>query len=288
MRAMAEHRGTITFAPTFAFALAARRAPTGPNALELGHVRVVGCGAEPVRADTLRQFAQAFAPSGLPPGALLPCYGLAEATLAVAFSPVDRGVVELDGVTSCGPPLAGVEVRVVGPAGESLAAGAVGEIHVRGSSTARGYLADPEATAEAFGADGWLRTGDLGRLVDGELLVTGRRKDVVIVHGRNLPAQQVEWLVERVPGVRAGAVAAFGVAGAAAEELVVVVEVSGSADRAAVAEAVRAIVAAELQVVPADVVCVAPRQLPRTTSGKLRRFAIRESWAAGTLTAGRR
>ncbi|WP_280430663.1 AMP-binding protein, partial [Nocardia brasiliensis] len=264
LRAMSERRATISFAPNFAYALSARRtSPEEIAALRLDHVRVLGCGAEPINHAVLQHFLSTFAPAGLQPEALTPCYGLAEATLAVALAPPDHPyrvdrirAGELSGgravpfdpeiaapvsaepenyptpviseesatIVSCGPPLAGHQIVVRDDVGEAVAERSIGEIWVRGPSIAHAYLGAVSATHHTFRPDGWLRTGDLGYLADGELFVTGRVKDLLILNGRNIDPQRVEWVAETVAGVRAGGVVACTPPGTGSEELVVVAE----------------------------------------------------------------
>ncbi|GAA2101323.1 fatty acyl-AMP ligase [Streptomyces albiaxialis] len=318
LRAMSERRATISFAPNFAYALTARRtAEEEAAALDLAHVRVLGCGAEPINPSVLERFTTAFAASGLKPESLMPCYGLAEATLAATLSPLGRGhrvdsvdpsalsagrAAPSDGeaavaVVSCGPPLPGHEVTIrdadadtdtdpdvgTGTRGAPLDERVVGEIWLRGPSNARTYVgASDEDTAAAFGADGWLRSGDLGYLADGELFVTGRAKDLLILNGRNIDPQRVEWIAETVPGVRAGGVVACTRPGEQSEELVVVAECRTSAT-VGLAQALRDAVAGALALPVHDVVAVRPGTVPKTTSGKPRRGETRRQYLEGTL-----
>ncbi|MEV8425620.1 AMP-binding protein [Streptomyces niveus] len=306
MRTMSQVRGTITFAPNFAFGLAARRVrPEDVAGLDLSPVRVLGCGGEPVNTRTLHGFTAAYAGAGLDPAALLPCFGLAESTLAVTFgargrgartdavSPAalrdtDRAVPAGDGeepleVVNCGGPFPGHEVAVVDGRGTTCPERSVGEIWVRGPSVAAGYTGDDDATAETFRADGWLRTGDRGYLADGELHVTGRLKDVLVVNGRNTDPTRLEWLVETLPGVRAGGVVAFTRPSPSShtEEIVVVVECR--ADAAPDLDgAVRRLVAERLALDVREVVTVGPGAIPRTTSGKPRRQETRRRHLAAS------
>ncbi len=314
MRAMSERSATITFAPNFAYALAARRTrPERVATLDLSRVRVAGCGGEPINREALRRFTEAFAPAGLRPEAVLPCYGLAESTLAVTFHPLGRPlrVERLDAaaldrgeavpaadpapspdpapeagpvteVVGCGRAFRDHEVTVRDLHGQVLADRAVGELWVRGPSAARGYVGDPEATARTFDEDGWVHTGDRGYLVDGELFVSGRAKDLLIVHGHNTDPQRVEWLVEGVPGVRMGGVVACTRPAEESEELVVVVECHASAAPELPA-LVRAVLSERLAMAVHDVVPVRPGSIPKTTSGKPRRQETRRRYLEGEL-----
>ncbi|MEV6594770.1 AMP-binding protein [Streptomyces acidicola] len=283
MRVMSEARGTITFAPNFAFGLAARRVrPEAAAGLDLSGVRVLGCGGEPVNSATLHRFTRAYAPAGLDPGTLLPCYGLAESTLAVTFG---RGPLpESDEPVNCGRPFPGHEVAVTDATGTPCAERAVGEIWVRGPSVAAGYLGEPAATARTFRPDGWLRTGDRGYLADGELRVTGRLKDVLVVNGRTIDPTSLEWCVQELDGVREGGVVAFTRPARDTEEVVVVAECRPS-DAVGLDRAVRAAVAGQLALAVGEVVAVRAGTIPRTTSGKPRRQETRRRHLAGQLAA---
>jgi fatty-acyl-CoA synthase len=296
-------RGTISFAPNFAYALATRRArPEQVAKWDLSRVRVLGCGAEPINPGTLRGFAEKFSACGLRPEALLPSYGLAEATLAVSFGglgePLSTDVIDRDAYerdkrarsvlrerlevshavefVSCGQAFPAHEVGAFDADGSRLSDRHVGELWVRGPSVARGYYKDPEASRETFGG-GWLRTGDLGYLVDGAIHVTGRSKDLIIVNGRNYDPQCIEWLADDAPGVRAGSTAAFSVPGAAGEELVVIVE-SRTAQPEALQETIKQRVNEQLQLVASEVVIARPGSLPKTSSGKVQRAKARQQY----------
>ncbi|MEV4282914.1 fatty acyl-AMP ligase [Actinoplanes xinjiangensis] len=278
LRLLTEVRGTIAYAPNFAYAMLAQRAtPELLDELDLSAWRVAGCGAEPVRPGTLRAFARAYAPAGFRASQLTPCYGLAEATLAVTTRRPGEGLRTLrrDDVelTSTGRPMPGTEVRIVDD-----------EIVVRCGHLATGYHGDPAATAHTW-RDGWLHTGDTGFLDDGELYVTGRLKDLIIVNGRNYHPHDIEETVERVDGVRPGGVAAFATAGEHSEAVHVLVEAirypatTDLPDR--VAEAVRSRFA-----LPVHGVTVVRRgAVPKTSSGKVRRRLAAHLYRSGTLTA---
>lgn len=298
------HRATISFAPNFAYALALKRATEEQIAnWDLSAWRVAGCGAEPIAAATIRSFQERLAPAKLSPSAFLPAYGLAEATLAVTFKPVtekwkserlDSAILRTEGravrategaemleVVSCGAPLPGQRVRILGEDGEPLPERHVGEIECTGPNVTAGYLDDPSATDEAY-RSGSVLTGDLGYMADGELFVTGRKKDLVIINGRNYLPQTIEWLVEKVEGVRPGNVVAFSRPSAATEELVLVCEArEGATDE--VRRRIVARVGEELALSVADVVLLPPGALPKTSSGKLQRRKTREQYADGTL-----
>lgn len=300
------HRGTITFAPPFAYGLAARRATEAELARwDLSCLRVAGVGAEPIAAPTLERFTERFqARCGLDRGALVPAYGLAEATLAVSLAapgaplrvarvdlerfreqgeaaPAEDGTGLVEEHVSCGRPFPGHEIRVLDPEGRPLPERREGELCVRGPSVTAGYFGRPETTRAAF-RDGWLHTGDLGYLADGEVYVTGRVKDLIILRGRNVHPQAIEWEVGEVEGVRRGNVVAFSRPGRDTEEVVVVLE-TRRADTDALADAVRLRVRRALRIPVREVVCLPPGSLPKTSSGKLQRRLTRSLYLDGRL-----
>lgn len=294
VRCLSEVDGTISYAPNFAYGLVTRRATDEALAgLDLSAWRVAGCGAEPVRSETLRGFAERFAVTGFDPKAFKPSYGLAEATLAVSMSPnggglttlaVDPEVLAAEGkvvppgpdaartaeLVSCGVPLHGTEVRIVGDDGSTLGTDQEGQVLVRSGSLTAGYFADPAATRAAW-QDGWLRTGDNGFLHDGQLYITGRIKDVIIVNGRNHQPQDIEWIAAQVPGVRAGNVVALPAAGRDSEGVRLVLEARDEAVEQDLAADVRRHIRAQLGLAVTEVVVLPREGLPKTSSGKLRR-----------------
>ncbi|MEU6794924.1 fatty acyl-AMP ligase [Nonomuraea wenchangensis] len=306
LRLLSEEADAYTGAPNFAYEFtAARVRPEDKEGLDLSGVRVMLNGAEPVRPGAFAAFDAAFAGCGLRPEAHTPAYGLAEATVFVAATGRDerpvvtafsrdalregRAVPWTEGPAShlvaCGRPH-GQRVRIVGDAGDQPD-GHVGEIWVRGPNVARAYWRDPARTAEVFGADGWLRTGDLGVWHDGRLYVTGRIKDLVIVDGRNHYPQDIEATVQEAhEAVRRDRVAAFAVPGEDTERLVVVAERSRrgqGADAAEVARAVRAAVRAGHDLAVHDFVLTEAGAVPRTSSGKLARRACLRAYLEGAL-----
>jgi len=297
--------GTISFAPPFAFGLAVRRARADKLATwDLSGVRIMGCGSEPIHPRTLRTFVDLFHKHcGLPENAALPAYGLAEATLAVSFKPLrqryrtrkvdaehfhtartaiapsDNGL-EIEHV-SCGVPFPGHELAILDEEAIPVPDGEEGEICVRGASVTPGYFRNPAATAASY-RDGWLHTGDLGYVLDSQLYVTGRLKDLVILNGRNIHPQLIEWAAGDVAGVRKRNIIAFSRPGDSTEELVVAVETRLENPKALIREIKRA-VWGKLGVMTSDVVCVKPGTLPKTSSGKLRRRLTRRRYTAGQL-----
>ncbi|MBW8874482.1 MAG: non-ribosomal peptide synthase/polyketide synthase [Acidobacteria bacterium] len=318
LQAISRTRATSSAGPNFAYDLCARRVtPEEVEALDLSCWQVAINGAEPVRAEALERFAARFAPCGFRPEAFCPSYGLAEATLIVSGGWRSRPprVRELDAaaleqnraeppgdgggpvrrLVGCGEVSPGQAVHIVDPETRSpLPPGSVGEIWVAGPSVAQGYWQRREETAAVFGAAArgegparFLRTGDLGFFAGGELFVTGRLKDLIILRGRNLYPQDVELAAERAhPALAAGSGAAFSVEAEGEERLVVVYEAARgrSLDVAEVAAAVRRAVAAEFEVQVFDLVLVRTATIPKTTSGKIQRRACREAYLAATLT----
>jgi acyl-CoA synthetase (AMP-forming)/AMP-acid ligase II/acyl carrier protein len=316
LEAISRERATSSAAPNFAYDLCARQiAPEDRGGLDLSSWRLACCGAEPIRADTLHRFAEAFAPHGFDSRAFAPSYGLAEATLLVsarrpgtppavgrfgARALEENRVVVAAGeperaLVSCGSAPPGVRVAIVDPDSRELCpAGRVGEIWTASESVARGYHRRPEESAATFAArvaggdeTAYLRTGDLGFVHDGEIFVAGRIKDLIVLRGRNIYPQDVERTAQSAhPALSLGASAAFSVAGADGEALVVVQEIPrrfGPADAELVARAVRRAVAEWHDVEPHAVVLVKPLGVPKTSSGKIQRSACRDRYLRDAL-----
>jgi fatty-acyl-CoA synthase len=306
MEKMSEHRATITFAPNFAYGLAVKRTPAEKVAkLDLSRVRVLGAGAEPNNPATLSAFLAHFGPGGLRPEAMMPVYGMAEATLAMSFSrrdtpfhhelvdadvyaeegravPVAEGHPKALAFVGCGRTFPHHGLRVISADGRTLPDREVGEIVFSGPSVAAGYFENPSATEATFRPDG-LRTGDLGYMVDGEVFVTGRKKDLIILNGRNFDPQSIEWIVAELDGIRAGNVIAFSRPAASTEELVVVAETRSGVDSEQLVAEVRTRIRENFQMNPADVVLLPAGALPKTTSGKLQRQKARVHYLEGKL-----
>jgi len=304
MQWLSDFGGTATAGPNFAWVLATR-ALRNASGLDLSPLRVGLNGAEPVDPDAVERFIAAAEPHGMRPGAVFPAFGMAELMIAGTFpvplaglrtDTVDQRVLETeryaapvpdgDGtrrLTLLGRPVAGLEIRVVDPeTGSTCSDREVGELEIRGSSVTPGYYRRPDLN-EALFHDGWLRTGDLAYLLDGELVMCGRIKDVIIVGGRNVFPEDVERAVSDLDGVRAGNVIAFGVDRGGKEGVVVVAETRAddlATTRRSVADRVRSAIGLP----PKDVVLVAPGTLPKTSSGKLQRSLCRDRYTGGDLT----
>ncbi|MEB3197564.1 MAG: fatty acyl-AMP ligase [Candidatus Sericytochromatia bacterium] len=300
-------RCTISTAPNFAYHLCAQRLQDQElQGLDLTSWRLAYSGAETVQAETMHAFATRFSPYGLAPSAITPIYGLAEMAVAVTFCPPERGL-RLDRlsadrleseqvagppeegrtatVASVGFPIPGHAVRIQDATGGVLPERAVGEVWVSGPSLMQGYWESPDRTLSPA-KDGWLDTGDRGYLADGELFITGRSKDLIIKAGRNYAPSDLEFQVGKVPGVRAGNVAAFSLPDPASgtEKVVVLAESRQPAEEyPQLAAAVAAQLRETLALHPDHVAILTPGQIPKTSSGKVRRQLARERFLAGTL-----
>ena len=294
---ISRNRGTIAYSPSFGYDLATRRAASQvPADLDLSCWRHAGIGGDMIRPDVLDRFAATFETSGFDRKAFIPSYGMAEVCLAITFSPHGTGVrtdtmATDDGRRTrrfvlCGKVLPGHRLEVRDEAGKVLGDREVGRIFVAGPSIMPGYFGEPEASREVL-SDGWLDTGDLGYTLEGEVVVTGRAKDLIIVNGRNIWPQDIEWAIETRRVVKNGDSVAFSVDGGdgegGGERVVVAVlaRVSGEEGRQTlasdVAQAVREAIA-----VDCDVVLVPPAiGLPTTSSGKLSRSRAKANYLAG-------
>ncbi len=314
---ISQRRATISYSPSFGYDLCTRRqGRTAMPEIDLSSWRIAGIGGDMIRPGVLAGFASAFAACGFAPAAFLPSYGMAEATLAISFAAVGRGIetdtVDLDRleqedvaaaprgtdgdargrtrtVVLCGRALPGHEIRICDPVrgtdARSLPDRRVGRVLVRGPSLMRGYDGRPEETEAVLSGEGWLDTGDLGYLLDGALAITGRAKDLIIINGRNIWPQDLEWTIEQAfPEIRTGNVAAFSVDEHGQEVLILAAEsapsdrAAGSALAAAIADTVRA-----QHGLDGRVVLLPPGTLPYTSSGKLSRSAARQSYLVGSL-----
>ncbi|CAN5450389.1 fatty acyl-AMP ligase [soil metagenome] len=307
MEWMSDFGGTATAGPNFSYALAAR-ALRRHAGLDLSRWRVGLNGAEPVDPDAVEAFCAAGDRHGLDPRSVFCAFGMAESTLAVTFpepmsgmavDTIDRRVLETDRyaapfelgrdgarrLAKLGRPVPGLNIRVVDPEGRVMREREVGELQVKGTSITTGYYERPDATADAFTSDGWLRTGDLAYRAEGELVVCGRIKDVIIVGGRNVFPEDVERAVADVHGVRAGNVIAFGVEGRRGKESLIVVAESKSGDGPGVRKEVAERVLDAVGLPASEVILVAPGTLPKTSSGKLQRSLCRIRYLGAELQA---
>jgi fatty-acyl-CoA synthase len=298
--------GTVSSAPNFGYELLARRATDEQlERWDLSSWRIAICGAEAIRPQTLEGFADRFEQAGFSRRAFMPCYGLAEATLAISLWSVaeqprtvavdaealrDRGSVvsapdDPDAIElmSCGRPLPGHEVAILDADGRRLPELREGEIVFRGPSVTDGYFEDAEATAANFDAEGWLRTGDLGFLRDSEVYPTSRKKDLIIVAGRNYHPHDVEWCAGEENGVRGGGAIAFAVAGEMGDVAILVVEARPGVDTEELRRRLVVRVRKQLGLVLEEVLVVGRGELPKTSSGKPRRAELRRRYEDGEL-----
>jgi len=302
LRLISQNRVAVSVAPPFGYDLCTRRVRDPEKAaLDLSCWRVAGIGAEPIRASVLSRFADCFADNGFDPAAFMPCYGLAESTLAVSFArrgllvdQVDRQVLEHQfkaqtcaaddpgscAFTNCGAPLPGHRVEIRNAVGQVLAEREVGQVFVQGPSVMSGYFNDPQSTRAAL-KEGWLDTGDLGYLCRGEVHITGRSKDLLIVRGRNIWPQDIEYLVESEPELRPGDAIVFVVPGDDEPQVVVQIQcrIREPERREQLVHTLVAKIISEFGLA-ADVHLVPPHSLPRTSSGKPSRAEALERFMA--------
>jgi acyl-CoA synthetase (AMP-forming)/AMP-acid ligase II len=302
LRALSRHHGVVSPAPNFAYGLCLKRIRDDELAgVDLSHWRYALNGAEPISADMQRRFVARFAPFGFRAESLMPVYGLSECALAVTFTnvdgakrelAVDPGVLAEQGraapgshcIVSVGAPVPGAAVEVRGETGAAMLDRQVGQVWIRAPFVMREYFGQAEASAAVI-RDGWLDTGDRGFIDDGELFITGRGKDVVIIRGANHPPQLFEGCLDDVDGVRTGCAVALGYVppDGANESLLILAERAGAAT-SGLEERVTAAIVERTGIVPHAVVMLAPGTLPRTSSGKLRRGEALRRFQAGELT----
>jgi fatty-acyl-CoA synthase len=308
MQWISDYRGTCTAGPNFSWVLATR-ALKRMHGLDLSPLRIALNGAEPVDPSTVGAFVTESERHGFRAGGVFPAFGMAEVAIAGTFPPPGRGLVcdpidrialetRREAVRSepgldttrlmpmLGRAVPGLEIRICDTGtGEVLTDRQVGELEIRGTSVTPGYFRRPELNDELF-HDGWLRTGDLGYLLDGELVLCGRIKDVIIIGGRNVYPQDIERAVDGVDGVRPGNVVAFGVEGYKAKESVVVVAETKLTEPDAIEALRKAIHHVALDVAgvpPRDVILVRPSTMPKTSSGKLQRALTRQYYVEERL-----
>jgi fatty-acyl-CoA synthase len=300
MEWISAYRGTATAGPNFSWVLTTR-ALKRMRDLDLSSLRLALNGAEPVDPDAVEAFVQAAAPFGFRADAVFPAFGMAEVAIGGAFPPPGRGLVfdvvdanalEHEHVAKpvdtepphsrklalLGQPVPGLRFRIIDTNTHAvLPERHVGELQIAGTSLTPGYYKRPEATAELFDGE-WLKTGDLAYLVDGELVICGRIKDVIIVGGRNVYPQDVERAIGGLDGVRAGNVIAFGVGGYKGKETVVVVAETRTDDPTALRKAIHHRVLDAVGLPARDVMLVQPGTLPKTSSGKLQRALCKDRY----------
>ncbi|MCH7942867.1 MAG: fatty acyl-AMP ligase [Proteobacteria bacterium] len=301
--------GTLSFGPTLGYDLCSRRALNGSAAaFDLSAWRAAGIGGDMIRPDILERFRDTFACCGFRETAFVASYGLAESTLAVSFAPLDTGI-EVDRIDKtqytlhqraipakgngsalnarpfaiCGRAMPDHQIVIRDDQGAALADREIGIVHIKGPSVMTGYFQDLEMSSQAISEDGWLNTGDMGYMIDGALVITGRIKDLIICHGRNIWPQDIEWALEQLPGVRTGDVAAFSVTGSDGAERVVIVLARRLLDAEVRRKMIRTITATVHAAagVACEVVLAPPRSLPHTSSGKLSRSAVKSKYLAG-------
>jgi 1-acyl-sn-glycerol-3-phosphate acyltransferase len=313
--AISRFRATLSAAPNFGFELCINKIDVSRlDGLDLGSLRMVANGAEPISAKTLRRFAEKFEPFGFKREAMAPVYGLAENSVGLAFPPpgrpplidyVDRNSLMSRGIAepaksgdpnplelvACGQPLPGHEIRIVDEIGHEVGERREGRLEFRGPSATAGYFNNEAKTRELI-HDGWLDSGDRAYIAGGDVFITGRIKDIIIRAGRHLYPQEVEEAIGFIPGMRKGCVAVFGVADprSGTERVVVVAETAeANASIRAALEAKAQEIASDISGTPADEIVLAPpRTVPKTSSGKIRRSAAKELYEQGRIGAPRR
>ena len=309
LKLMSENRSTIAYSPSFGYDLAARRINGDAKTLDLSRWRAAGIGGDMVRADVLVQFAEVLGVAGFEAKAFLPSYGMAETTLAITIGELGkplkidtvdktemklsrRAVPALDGHADhvrsfvvCGKPLPGCSVEIRDDEGRIIGEREVGRVFVKGPSLMAGYFRNETATSSIVGGDGFMDTGDMAYWLDGEIVITGRVKDLILHNGRNIWPQDIEWSAERIEPLRNGDVAAFAVEGDDGEDDVVVLVQCRLSDQDEM-EALRRKVAAAVHqsaAVECEVVFVPPKSLPFTSSGKLSRAGAKQRFLSGEI-----
>lgn len=307
------HRGTISGGPNFAYELCIRKIePPMIEGLDLSSWRIAFNGAEAIQPKTLERFTEKFAPYGFRHETHLPVYGLAESSVCVAISPLDRvpriDIIERQAleeksqaiqttreeqslkIVACGIAIPGHDVRIVDKNNQPLPDREVGQLQFKGPSSMQGYYNNPTATSTIY-HEGWWDTGDLAYLAEGEIFITGRKKDIIIKAGRNLYPAEIEELVGQIKEIRTGCVIAFGVTDAkrGTEKLILVAETRNkkTPDPQQIIDDVNDAIFNTLDITADEVVLVPPQTIPKTSSGKLQRAACKASYQAGTLTRHR-
>jgi fatty-acyl-CoA synthase len=308
LKLITQNRSTISFSPPFGYELCVKRLREKDIAqFDLSSWRLAGVGAEPIRSEPLMQFADLLAPAGFHKNALVACYGMAECSLAVSFAPLDRGItvdrVDAENLAEnqhaspieagfkkdparvkpfviCGEALPGYDIEVRDELGCSVSDRQCGTLFVRGPSVMSGYFGEPELTQEILSSDGWLNTGDLAYRIKDSIVITGREKDLIILNGRNIWPQDMEFLAEQQPGLRTGDASAFSVSGPNGENVAVLVlecRETNEAKRMSLVNRLHGEIRTELGI-DCFIELVPRNTLPRTTSGKLSRSGARKDF----------
>lgn len=307
---IARNRVTMAFSPSFGYEICMRRAARKEALdLDLSCWRAAGIGGEMVQPEVMAEFSKTFASYGFKPEAFVPSYGLAEITLAFSFSPLETGVVvdrvnkadiaekhhatpadehteEVRSFASCGYPMPDYDVEIRDEQGATLSDRAIGAVFIKGPALMDGYFRDEEATKSIIVEDGWMNTGDMGYMTQGALVITGRQKDLIIINGRNIWPQDIEWHVEHtIESLRNRDTSAFAVSDNDGKEQAVILvhtRVQGDEERAQLRQAVKAAIFQNTGV-DCKVVLIPPSSLPFTTSGKLSRTKAKNNYLAGIL-----
>lgn len=304
---------TISFGPPFGYELCARRLRHGGSDFDLSRWRIAGVGAEMIRPEALDAFVDAVRGSGFSRKAFLPSYGMAEVGLAISFSrgpdgvrvdyvdrdrcvaerfadevpKLNRGRLAVREFVDCGEPLPGIRLQIRDPDGRRLGDRRIGTVWVKTDSVMQGYLDEPVATADVLTEDGWLDTGDLGYMVSGRLVITGREKDIIIVNGRNFWPHDLEYVAERQPGVRTGDAMAFSLHTGVGEQAVMLIQCreQDPQKRDQLQQRIQSNIRAEFSI-DCQVELVGAHALPRTSSGKPSRSKARRNYAASLDSQG--
>ncbi len=315
LKIMSDNRCTISYSPTFGYDLACRRVKESAKDFDLSCWRVAGIGGDMVRADVLNAFSEAFVDASFNANAFLPSYGMAEATLAVTFAALDEPIVvdcvdrahckisrravpalkdntadpkNVRSFVASGKPMEGHAVEIRCDTGSVLSEREIGHVFIKGPSLMGGYFNNDIATCEVFQSNGWMATGDMGYMIDEQLVVTGRSKDLILHNGRNIWPQDIEWAVERLDGLRTGDAAAFALDKESGDEQIAVLVQCRLGDEGQREEFRRSVstVVHQHSGVECEVVLVPPRSLPFTSSGKLSRAGAKALLVSGEIFAG--
>jgi fatty-acyl-CoA synthase len=306
LKVLSDNGGTISSAPTFGYALCAKRLrPADVEGYDLSNWRAACVGAERINPEPLEEFANILQPSGFDQNAFVACYGMAECVLATSFAPLGEGLsvdvvdralmaetgearpsngdaVSTSGYVDCGKLLPGFEFSILDDNGVELGDRQCGHIYLKGPSVMRGYFHDKQSTSEVLSQDGWLKTGDIGYRIEDHVVITSRSKDVIIIKGRNIWPYDLEVLAQQVGGVKLGGVAAFSIStGTGEEQAVLVVETKEKDDdnRRQITAEISSSIHEHFGI--NVLIDLTPRgTLPRTSSGKLSRSQSKQDYLA--------